>query len=136
MPSSPRGLSFHVLGRLEAYYEGVEFDLGPRKQRAVLALLLLSANRVVSMERLIDELWGDAPPSTARTALQVYVAGLRKALNGGGTSRGHARRDTCSRWRPARSTWSASRSSAPTLARARPRASGEPVARSPPALAG
>ena len=86
MPSSPVGLSFHVLGRLEAYSDGVELDLGPRKQRALLALLLLNANRVVSTERLIDDLWGDSPPSTARAALQVYVAGLRKALNGGGTS--------------------------------------------------
>ena len=80
MPSSPGGLSFHLLGRLEAYCDGVELDLGPRKQRAVLALLLLNANRVVSTERLIDDLWGDSPPSTARAALQVYVAGLRKAL--------------------------------------------------------
>ena len=79
MPSSPDGLSFHLLGRLEAYRDGVEVDLGPRKQRAVLALLLLNANRVVSTERLIDDLWGDFPPSTARAALQVYVAGLRKA---------------------------------------------------------
>ena len=75
-----------MLGRLEAYYDGVELDLGPPKQRALLALLLLNANRVVSTERLIDDLWGDSPPSTARAALQVYVAGLRKALNDGGTS--------------------------------------------------
>jgi DNA-binding SARP family transcriptional activator/streptogramin lyase len=86
VPSSPVGLNFHVLGRLEAYYDGVELDLGPRKQRALLALLLLNANRVVSTERLIDDLWGDAPPSTARAALQVYVAGLRKALGGDGAS--------------------------------------------------
>jgi DNA-binding SARP family transcriptional activator len=86
VPSSPRGLSFHVLGRLEAYSDGVELDLGPRKQRALLALLLLNANRVVSMERLIDDLWGDAPPSTARAALQVYVAGLRKALSHDGAT--------------------------------------------------
>ena len=59
MPSSPDGLSFHVLGRLEAYCDGVELDLGPRKQRALLALLLLNANRVVATERLIDDLWGD-----------------------------------------------------------------------------
>ena len=86
MPSSPSGLSFHVLGRLEAYYDGVELELGPRKQRALLALLLLNANRVVSTERLIDDLWADSPPSTARATLQVYVAGLRKALNHGGSS--------------------------------------------------
>jgi DNA-binding SARP family transcriptional activator/streptogramin lyase len=75
-----------VLGRLEAYDDGVELDLGPPKQRAVLALLLLNANHVVSTERLIDDLWGDSPPSTARAALQVYVAGLRKALRNGGAS--------------------------------------------------
>ena len=75
-----------MLGRLEAYDDGVELDLGPRKQRAVLAVLLLSANHVVSTERLIDDLWGDSPPSTARATLQVYVAGLRKALGNGGAS--------------------------------------------------
>jgi len=86
VPSSPDGLSFHLLGRLEAYSDGVEVDLGPRKQRAVLALLLLNANRVVSTERLIDDLWGEFPPSTARAALQVYVAGLRKALGTDGAT--------------------------------------------------
>ena len=86
VPSGPSGLSFHVLGRLEAYYDDVALDLGPRKQRAVLALLLLNANRVVSTERLIDDLWGDSPPSTARATLQVYVAGLRKALPSSGAS--------------------------------------------------
>jgi DNA-binding SARP family transcriptional activator/streptogramin lyase len=86
VPSRPVGLSFHVLGRLEAYSDGVELDLGPRKQRALLALLLLNANRVVSTERLIDDLWADSPPSTARATLQVYVAGLRKALGGDGAT--------------------------------------------------
>src|SRR3954468_3371895 len=51
-----------------------------RKQKALLALLLLSANRVVSRERLIDELWGDQPPVTAVTSVQVYVSRLRKLL--------------------------------------------------------
>ena len=86
MPGNTRGLSFYVLGRLEAHDDGVELDLGPRKQRAVLAVLLLSANHVVSTEQLIDDLWGDSPPSTARSALQVYVAGLRKVLPNGGAS--------------------------------------------------
>jgi YVTN family beta-propeller protein len=89
--SGADGLRFHLLGRLEAYRDGVELDLGPRKQRAVLALLLLNANRVVSTERLIDDLWGDSPPNTARAALQVYIAGLRKALaNDGATLRTRA----------------------------------------------
>ncbi len=50
------------------------------KQRALLALLLLHANRVVSRDSLIDELWDGAPPDTAATALQVYVSQLRKSL--------------------------------------------------------
>jgi YVTN family beta-propeller protein len=76
------GLQFRILGPLEVWRDGAVVDLGPRKQRAVLALLLLNANRVVPTERLIDELWGDTPPETARSALQVYIAGLRKALGG------------------------------------------------------
>jgi YVTN family beta-propeller protein len=77
-------LQFRVLGRLEASRNGEPIELGTRKQRAVLALLLLSANRVVSTERLIDELWGSSPPESARSALQVYIAGLRKALGSDG----------------------------------------------------
>ena len=84
--SGADGLRFHLLGRLEAYRDGVEVELGPRKQRAVLALLLLNVNRVVPTERLIDDLWGDSPPSTARAALQVYIAGLRKALASDGAA--------------------------------------------------
>jgi YVTN family beta-propeller protein len=75
-------LQFRILGPLEVSRDGAAVDLGARKQRAVLALLLLNANRVVPTQRLIDELWGDTPPETARSALQVYVAGLRKALGG------------------------------------------------------
>ena len=82
----PRGLRFFLLGPLEARRDGVRLDLGPPKQRAVLALLLLHANRVIPTDRLIDELWGERPPDTARSALQVYVAGLRKALGSGGAT--------------------------------------------------
>jgi YVTN family beta-propeller protein len=79
-------LRFNLLGPLEVVRDGSVVELGARKQRAVLALLLLDANRIVSTERLIDGLWGDAPPETARSALQVYVAGLRKALGEDGGS--------------------------------------------------
>ena len=77
-------LQFRILGPLEVTRDGAVVDLGARKQRAVLAVLILSANRVVPTERLIDELWGDSPPDTARSALQVYVAALRKALGDDG----------------------------------------------------
>ena len=54
--------------------------LGGRKQRAVLALLILNANRVVSRDRLVDELWGEEPPATAAATVQVNVSRLRKVL--------------------------------------------------------
>ena len=75
----PRWAELPPARTTEAYCDGVELDLGPRKQRAVLALLLLNVNRVVSTERLIDDLWGDSPPTTARAALQVYVAAAQGA---------------------------------------------------------
>ena len=73
-------MEFRILGPLQVLDEGRELPLGGAKQRALLALLLLDPNRVVSRDRLIDELWGGSPPDTAPTALQVYVSQLRKAL--------------------------------------------------------
>src|SRR4029077_6881534 len=59
---------------------GQALDLGGQKQRALLAILLLHGNEVVSSDRLIDGLWAEAPPETGRKALHVYVSGLRKLL--------------------------------------------------------
>jgi DNA-binding SARP family transcriptional activator/DNA-binding beta-propeller fold protein YncE len=73
-------MEFRILGPLQVLDEGREVPLGGAKQRALLALLLLDPNRVVSRDRLIDELWHTDPPDTAPTALQVYVSQLRKAL--------------------------------------------------------
>jgi DNA-binding SARP family transcriptional activator/glutamine cyclotransferase len=73
-------VEFRILGPLEVTEDGREIRLGGVKQRALLALLLLNPNRVVSRDRLIDELWETDPPETARTALQVHVSQLRKAL--------------------------------------------------------
>ena len=78
--SAPGELEFGVLGPLEARAEGRPLALGGGKQRAVLALLLLQANQVVSADRLVDALWGEEPPPTASTALQGLVSQLRKAL--------------------------------------------------------
>ena len=55
-------------------------SLGGPKQRLVLAMLLAEPNRVVSVDRLVDGLWGDNPPGTARHTVQSYVSELRKAL--------------------------------------------------------
>ena len=78
-----QAIQFGLLGPLEARLGGRALPLGGSKQRGVLALLLLRANEVVSSDRLIDELWGAKPPTTAATALQVHVSQLRKALQAG-----------------------------------------------------
>jgi DNA-binding SARP family transcriptional activator len=73
-------MEFRILGPLEVEEAGQLLPLGGTKQRALLALLLLRANEVVSRDRLIDELWGGSPPDSGKTALQVHVSQLRKAL--------------------------------------------------------
>ena len=73
-------MEFRLLGPLEVRAGDGPLPLGGLKQRGLLALLLLRANRVVARERLIDELWGDEPPETAVTTVQVYVSRLRKLL--------------------------------------------------------
>jgi len=77
------GISFGILGPLEVRVSGRPLALPARKPRALLALLLLEANRVVPSERLVDTLWVEHPPASAANALQVYVAQLRKALDAG-----------------------------------------------------
>ena len=73
-------MEFQILGSLQVHDEGQVVELGGGKPRALLAILLLSANRVVSSDVLIESLWGERPPGTANKALQVYVSQLRKAL--------------------------------------------------------
>ena len=73
-------LEFRILGPLEVWDGRATVDLGRPQQRAVLAVLLIRANEVVSRDRLIDELWGNDPPRKAANTLQVYVSHLRKLL--------------------------------------------------------
>jgi len=73
-------LEFRILGPLEAAADSEPLQLSGQKQRALLALLLLDANRVVSTDRIIDALWGEEPPRTAATSLQNFVSQLRKLL--------------------------------------------------------
>ncbi len=73
-------MNFRILGPLEVTNDGKTLPLGGTRQRAVLALLLLHANEVVSTDALVDRLWGGRPPRTATKALQVYVSNLRKRL--------------------------------------------------------
>jgi len=69
-----------MLGPLEVRRSGSAVPLGGPRQRAVLALLLLEANRVVSMDRLAEDVWGGDPPAGWATTLQTYVFHLRRAL--------------------------------------------------------
>ena len=73
-------MEYRVLGPLEVHDGQGSLPLAGAKQRALLALLLVHANHVLSRDRLIDELWGDEPPETAVQSLQVYVSRLRKLL--------------------------------------------------------
>src|SRR5256885_6414539 len=73
-------LEFRLLGPVEALVDGQPVPLPAAKPRALLAVLLLNRNRVVSVDRLVDELWGEKPPETATKALQGYVSQLRKGL--------------------------------------------------------
>lgn len=71
---------FRILGPLEVVEDGHPLALGGPRQRALLAILLLRVNQVVSSDRLIDELWGESAPPTAAKAVQVYVSKLRKQI--------------------------------------------------------
>ncbi|MFC0437130.1 BTAD domain-containing putative transcriptional regulator [Kutzneria buriramensis] len=73
-------LRFEVLGPVRALRGGRELDLGPGKQRAVLAVLLLHAGRPTSTAAIIDAVWPDDPPVNGPNVVQKHVAGLRKVL--------------------------------------------------------
>ena len=73
-------VEYRVLGPVEVHRDGEPVALGPYKQRALLALLLINANQVVSTDRIIDELWGDSAGRDRQNALWVIVSGLRSAL--------------------------------------------------------
>lgn len=73
---------FRVLGSLEASADDGPIALGGPKQRLVLAHLLLRANQVVPSDHLIDAVWGEEPPETAKGTLQAYISRLRSVLGG------------------------------------------------------
>ena len=75
-------MRFRILGPLEAVVGTRSVKLGASKPRALLGVLLLHANEVVSIDRLVDELWGERPPATAAKLVQGYVHALRKQLDG------------------------------------------------------
>lgn len=76
-------MEFRVLGPLEVVEQGRSVPLARTKERMVLALLLLRANELVSCDRLIDELWGERAPATARHTVESYISRLRATLTAG-----------------------------------------------------
>ena len=73
-------MDFWILGSLEAWDGERQLELGGPKRRAVLAFLLLHANEVVAVDRLVDQLWGEKAPRNAAAALHTHVSRLRKEL--------------------------------------------------------
>jgi DNA-binding SARP family transcriptional activator/DNA-binding CsgD family transcriptional regulator len=73
-------MEFRVLGPLEVHDSGRVVSLGAGKQRSLLGVLLLHPNETVSVDRLVDELWGERPPARATKLVQGYVSALRKLL--------------------------------------------------------
>jgi DNA-binding SARP family transcriptional activator/tetratricopeptide (TPR) repeat protein len=73
-------MEFRLLGSVSLFADGAAVDLGPARQRCVLTALAVEANRVISVDRLIQRVWGDDPPLRARATLVNYLSRLRQAL--------------------------------------------------------
>src|SRR6185437_14653888 len=73
-------MEFRLLGPIELWSAGVQYNLGPAKERGILAILLLSPRTIVPTELLIDRLWDARPPAKARESLSAYVTRLRGRL--------------------------------------------------------
>src|SRR5215211_3930137 len=74
---------YRLLGSLEVVDRGEAVPTGGQRKRALLARLLLEANRTVSIDALVDALWGERVPATAVKMVHIYVSQLRKVLPGG-----------------------------------------------------
>ena len=102
-------VQFRLLGPLEAQDGERRVELGRPKQRVLLAVLLVHANHVVSVDRLVEELWGEEPPPQAAASVQTYVSNLRRALEPGRPARAPSRVRSASPrgtgWSSAPGTW-------------------------------
>jgi DNA-binding SARP family transcriptional activator/tetratricopeptide (TPR) repeat protein len=81
-------MEFRLLGPIELWSAGEQFNLGPTRERGVLAILLLSPRTVVPAQVLIDRLWDTRPPAKARESLSAYVTRLRRRLQHAQVDRG------------------------------------------------
>src|SRR5215210_5343619 len=73
-------MDFRLLGPLEVFAGPAQLQIAAGRQRALLAILLLHANRTVSRDQIVDGLWGEDVPSSAQKMVQIHVSQLRKAL--------------------------------------------------------
>ena len=89
-PPPAAGPAVRVLGEVEVVLDGELVRVGGPRQVALLALLVAADGRSVPAERLVDQLWGEAPPDNAAGALQVGVAKLRRQLEPRRQARGEA----------------------------------------------
>ncbi|MGH8896269.1 MAG: BTAD domain-containing putative transcriptional regulator [Egibacteraceae bacterium] len=80
-------MEFRILGPLEVVDRGHPVAVGGERQRALLALLLMRPNEVVSVDRLLDGLWEGSPPQSGRKTLRSHVSRLRKVLGGAAKAR-------------------------------------------------
>jgi DNA-binding SARP family transcriptional activator len=71
-------VEFRILGPLEACHENEVVAVGGPRQQAVLAMLLLEANHVMPIDRLIEAVWDEEPPNTARGQIQICISALRR----------------------------------------------------------
>ncbi|HEX5298607.1 MAG TPA: winged helix-turn-helix domain-containing protein, partial [Streptosporangiaceae bacterium] len=69
-----------VLGPVAAWYGDRELPVGQPRQQAVLGILAMRANRVISRGELVDAVWGQDPPASAEGGIYTYVAGLRRVI--------------------------------------------------------
>lgn len=76
------GIKFQILGALRISIDGNVAQLNSARQRVVLAMLLMAANHVVTVEKLIDAVWADSPPPSARGQIQTCIARLRRTFGG------------------------------------------------------
>jgi SARP family transcriptional regulator, regulator of embCAB operon len=81
-------VQFGVLGPLEMNIGGALVPLGTPKQRAVLAVMVINANRPVGIDTLIDAAWDERPPEGARATLHAYISNLRRLMSSAGIDRG------------------------------------------------
>src|SRR6266567_5384686 len=73
-------MQFRLLGPVEVVINDKPVAIAASRQQIALTLLLLEAGHVVSVDRIVDALWGDEPPRTARSQVQITVSALRRLL--------------------------------------------------------